>query len=280
MNYRNITQFFSPILVISLLSIMMVITGLLIFEYRFFKDQSHRMQQLQKDYQEYITVFKKKLYEEQRKNDVMSKEMNQQEGSNITLVNREALYLKKSALDFGKTHNVEKVIKPLYEGCSWDANYSAQVISSHLESEPKKVKLKRESVHYYPVEFTLSWPINKTQFWISSHYGPRKNSFHFGIDLAALKGTPVYPAAEGVVIEASYTPKGYGKSIVIDHNKCKTRYAHLHEMYVKVGDWVTGTRPIGSVGKTGLVKGKKPEHLHFEVIDQFGKRMNPLYILR
>ncbi len=280
MNYKELTQYFSPIFVISLSSVMFVITGLLIFEYRFFKEQSRRMQELQKDYQQYIGVFKQNLYAQQKKNDGAQKEIVTDESNNINLVNREAMYLKKSALAFGKTHNLEKVIKPLYEGCSWDASYVAQAINHRLESEPKKVKIKQESVNYYPVDFTLSWPINKNQFWISSHYGPRKNSFHFGVDLAALKGTPVYAASEGVVIEASYTPKGYGKSIVVDHKKCKTRYAHLHEMYVKVGDWVTRARPIGSVGKTGLVKGKKPEHLHFEVIDLFGKRINPLYILK
>jgi murein DD-endopeptidase MepM/ murein hydrolase activator NlpD len=294
MNFKSFNNTIQGALFCLLFFTMICMTGLLIVEYFFFKQQALRMLELQKDYQEYIQEFKQSLYTSQKKKETYENfeecqedEMNGVYGlrnSCLNLVNREVLYLRECALDFGKAHNLEKVIKPLYDGGNWDTNY-AQIINQRLSSngstfQSRKPRIAQEKVHFYPVDFVLSWPINRTQFWISSNFGPRKNGFHYGIDLAALKGTPVYAALDGVVIEASYTPHGYGKSIVIDHKKCKTRYAHLNDIYVKVGQKVTTTKPIGAVGKTGLVKGKKPEHLHFEVIDLFGKRINPMYILK
>jgi murein DD-endopeptidase MepM/ murein hydrolase activator NlpD len=277
-------------LICALLIFIFFLIGLLIFEYRYFKQQAQRMLELQKDYQEYIAAFKRILYSSKKKEfefatyqqELYLDEKNSDDISDncLNLVNREKLYLRDCALGFGKKHNLERVIKPLYEGGNLDTNYAQAINQRFIPNLKQKSTVKSETVNYYPVDFVLSWPINKAQFWISSKFGPRKKRFHYGLDMAALKGTPVYAAMEGVVTEASHTPKGYGKSIVIDHKKCKTRYAHLNEMFVKVGQSVGTTKPIGTVGKTGLVEGKKPEHLHFEVIDRFGKRINPLYILK
>lgn len=294
MKFKYSVNVLHTALVLLLLASMFFFTGLLIIEYRFFKQQSQRMLELQKDYHEYIQIFKQNLYNHKNKemhldtNQLEFREMetvfDELQNSSLNLVNRKVLYLRDCAMGFGKEHNLEKLIKPLYESGHWDANY-AQAINQRLSpiknvTQASSSKIKTESVTFYPVDFVLSWPINRTQFWISSKFGPRKKGFHYGLDMAALKGTPVFAAMEGVVVEASYTPKGYGKSIVIDHKKCKTRYAHLNDMYVKVGERVTTSKQIGTVGKTGLVEGKKPEHLHFEVIDRFGKRINPLYILK
>lgn len=281
-------------LCILLFFIMTIMTISLFFEYRFFKQQAERMLELQKDYQEYLSYlkqscfFKKLSPEESEGAEEFSDEWTE-ESSDALLnpVNREVLYLRQAALGFGKAHNLERVVRPLYEGGTWDTNYSS-VIRSCLEPKQHGMarstttsnkRYKRNSKYLY--DFSLEWPINKKQFWISSHFGPRKKRFHYGIDMAALKGTPVYPALEGTVVEVSYTPKGYGKAIVLSHKKCKTRYAHLDEIFVKVGQKVTTTKQIGCVGATGLVRGKHDaSHLHFEVIDLFGKRINPLYILR
>lgn len=129
-------------------------------------------------------------------------------------------------------------------------------------------------------------PVDEGKYWLSSYFGPRKKpngqaSFHKGIDMAALKGTPVKAAASGFVQEA-YEDKGYGKTIVISHEQeHKTRYAHLDKILVVKGQRVEQGQLIGKVGATGNVRtaGKDPSHLHFEVyIGQ--ERVNPLQYLK
>ncbi len=131
----------------------------------------------------------------------------------------------------------------------------------------------------------FSLPLERGSFWMSSRFGPRPRAdgsagFHYGIDLAANKGTPVYAARSGIVIYAGHD-NGYGKTIVLQHGShFKTRYAHLDKIWVKTGDTVTRGSRIGAVGATGYIrkKGGDGSHLHFEVYYQ-GKRVDPLQFL-
>lgn len=130
----------------------------------------------------------------------------------------------------------------------------------------------------------FSWPVCQDSFWISSFFGPRRMGrfvkMHTGIDLAALKGTPVKAAAGGKIIKACYEP-GYGNNIVIEHNrKYKTRYAHLDDILVEQGQIVRREQKIGTVGDTGFVQaeGTIASHLHFEVYT-FNKQVNPILYL-
>lgn len=117
---------------------------------------------------------------------------------------------------------------------------------------------------------TLSWPLSNNK--ISSPYGTRSRGFHSGIDLVAKTGTPVYAAAGGKVVLASWYA-GYGNCIVVDHgNGTKTRYAHLSGYNVKVGDKVSRGQQVGRSGNTGNSTGP---HLHFEVIVN-GSTRNPV----
>lgn len=204
----------------------------------------------------------------------------------LIVINRELNYLQASALDYAKLHAYEKEMRVLYDmQIGFDPTRSAPTFvpkrtpvhrsrprSCHTKGQPLKKDIK------------LQLPIDRSLFWFSSPYGPRRKKdgswgFHHGIDLAALKGTPVYAAADGIVSEVSYQPKGYGKCIIITHGtKYKTRYAHLDQIMVRSGDRIAVGTMIGKVGNTGLVRGKNPNHLHFEVLE-FGKRINPLYIL-
>lgn len=145
-------------------------------------------------------------------------------------------------------------------------------------------------------KISLFWPVEVCKCWVSSLFGPRGSGFHNGVDFAASKGTPVYAAASGVVevVQRSADKAGYGNMILIAHydlklhdernyqTNYKTRYAHLHDLYVKEGDVVKKGQLIALVGATGhvIVKHAKadPSHLHFEVYR--GKsRINPLIAL-
>jgi murein DD-endopeptidase MepM/ murein hydrolase activator NlpD len=104
----------------------------------------------------------------------------------------------------------------------------------------------------------LIWPVSGT---ITSTYGPRWGSFHYGIDIAAPTGTAVRAAASGRVIVAG-SMGGYGNLVVIDHgNGLATAYAHLSAIWIGGGS-VSQGQGIGAVGCTGSCTGP---HLHFEV---------------
>ena len=103
---------------------------------------------------------------------------------------------------------------------------------------------------------------------VSSHFGLRHHPIfgderhHDGIDIAAVEGTPIRAARQGVVREARWDAH-YGNLVVVDHGRgLETRYAHCHTLDVHVGERVAAGQQIASVGSTGQSTGP---HLHFEV---------------
>lgn len=86
-----------------------------------------------------------------------------------------------------------------------------------------------------------------------------------GVDLADSIGTPVFAAADGVIIvsKSGGWNGSYGIYIVISHpNVTQTLYAHLSKNLVSVGDIVEKGQTIGLVGSTGNSTGP---HVHFEI---------------
>ncbi|MGE5704036.1 MAG: M23 family metallopeptidase, partial [Clostridia bacterium] len=71
--------------------------------------------------------------------------------------------------------------------------------------------------------FLLQIPLANDTYRLTSNFGVRMNpetkekTIHNGIDYAAPKGTPIYAAADGVVIVANRA-KGYGETIMIKHH--------------------------------------------------------------
>lgn len=116
----------------------------------------------------------------------------------------------------------------------------------------------------------FTWPTP----WTSrptSHFGPRRRRFHYGLDLAQPTGEPIYAAFDGVV-RVSRRNKSYGHLVIIHHaNGLETYYAHMSKRMVKAGDHVTSGQQIGLCGNTGRSFGS---HLHFE-IRYMGNAMNP-----
>lgn len=128
----------------------------------------------------------------------------------------------------------------------------------------------------------LFWPVQGGT--VFRPFGERKDPhygitfYNPGIDIACPVGTPVYAAADGVVILAS-TIRGYGKTIIIDHgNDLVTVYAHLGEIRVKAGESVKGGEVIALSGDSGLVE--RPV-VHFEVrVGTSAREEDPLLWLR
>lgn len=118
---------------------------------------------------------------------------------------------------------------------------------------------------------TFVWPT--TNPGISGYnYDPGSN--HMGIDIAGSLGNPVYATDSGVVVYAGWNDSGYGNLIVIDHgNGWQSLYAHLNSIGVSCGMGVVQGGTIGTVGSTGRSTGP---HLHFEIMNASGVRVNPL----
>ncbi|HIK58169.1 MAG TPA: M23 family metallopeptidase [Nitrospinaceae bacterium] len=106
----------------------------------------------------------------------------------------------------------------------------------------------------------LIWP---TEGILTSGFGMRNGRKHEGIDIAALKGTPIYSAASGEVKFSGWGPTGYGKIVIIKHkHHLTTIYAHNSKLLVKKGTKVKQGQKISLMGSTGRSTGP---HLHFEV---------------
>lgn len=98
---------------------------------------------------------------------------------------------------------------------------------------------------------------------VTSKYGPRRRRIHQGTDIDLETGDPIYATFDGRVRHTTYIARGYGNLIIIRHdNGLETFYAHLSEMNVKPGDWVTAGQVIGKGGNTGRSTGS---HLHYEI---------------
>jgi murein DD-endopeptidase MepM/ murein hydrolase activator NlpD len=105
------------------------------------------------------------------------------------------------------------------------------------------------------------------QVEFTSGFGVRSDPFlgrpamHSGVDFRAAKGDPVRVTANGKVVSAGWSG-GYGRMIEVDHgNGLATRYGHLSEIDVKVGQTVKIGDVIGEAGSTGRSTGP---HLHYE----------------
>ncbi|MCH2393439.1 M23 family metallopeptidase [Oceanibaculum sp.] len=95
---------------------------------------------------------------------------------------------------------------------------------------------------------------------------------HYGIDIAAPKGTRVVTPADGVV--ALVHPDMYytGATIVIDHGHGLTSaFLHLDETFVEVGEIVRQGQRIATVGSSGRSTGA---HLDWRV-NLFDIRLDP-----
>ncbi|HUW23616.1 MAG TPA: M23 family metallopeptidase [bacterium] len=117
---------------------------------------------------------------------------------------------------------------------------------------------------------------------VTSSYGWRRHpltqrrEFHYAIDIANLKGTPVRATADGRVIVAGWQGT-YGRSVMIDHGQgFSTRYAHNSTVLVKPGERVKRGQIVALSGDTGSVTAS---HVHYEVWYQ-GKPVNPLLYVK
>ena len=117
---------------------------------------------------------------------------------------------------------------------------------------------------------------NESLQWVWPTNGKIMSSFNEsskGLDIAGVHGQPIFASADGRVSYIGNSLRGYGKMIVIIHNKSHlSLYAHNSAILVKEGQTVARGQKIAEMGNSdsddGAVK------LHFE-IRRLGKPVDP-----
>ncbi len=151
------------------------------------------------------------------------------------------------------------------------------LLQSVLPEQKEALQRLIKEAEEYRCELEATPSIWPAQGRVSSTYGLRthpitgRREFHYGLDIAAPMGDPVFAAARGEVTEAAYR-RGLGNVIIIEHGySYSTLYAHLSAFHVEEGDHVEKGEEIGCIGSTGFSTGP---HLHYEV-HQNGAPVDP-----
>jgi murein DD-endopeptidase MepM/ murein hydrolase activator NlpD len=137
----------------------------------------------------------------------------------------------------------------------------------------KKVRMRDSNFSFWKSGFV--WPAKGR---ISGVYGSqrilngRPKQPHYGIDIAAPRGSLVVAPTGGVVALAEPDLYYSGGTIIIDHGHGLTSaFLHMDKLFVVVGDVVSQSQPIGTIGSTGRSTGP---HLDWR-INWFEKRIDP-----
>jgi murein DD-endopeptidase MepM/ murein hydrolase activator NlpD len=116
---------------------------------------------------------------------------------------------------------------------------------------------------------------------ITSPFGNRKDPFfgklalHTGTDFHFSPSEKVRATAPGKIVSAGWAG-GYGNMVEIDHGGgITTRYGHMAQILVDVGDSVKTGDAVGLAGSTGRSTGT---HLHYEVREN-GNPVDPMYFV-
>ena len=155
-----------------------------------------------------------------------------------------------------------------------ESKINNQYFSESASIEKHELKILKSLPTLPPIQ---NFEVDK----LVSGFGKRINPFHKGlyphdgVDIAAPIGTSVIAAGPGTIIYVSQNNllAGFGNYIDIDHgNGIVTRYAHLADAKVRLGQRVNKNQVIATVGLSG---GTIAPHLHYEVIKD-GKNVNPV----
>jgi len=110
------------------------------------------------------------------------------------------------------------------------------------------------------------WPIWPAE--LSSPFGFRihpltgKKRFHHGVDLRAMAREEVRSIQEGWILHAGWAG-GYGYMVEVLHpGRHFSRYAHLSQVNVRVGEKIQTGTVVGLAGDSGETTGV---HVHFEL---------------
>ena len=162
---------------------------------------------------------------------------------------------------------VTKPIEPIKPA---DSKASADKKVATKKVEEKEVAAAEPKADAVDPPIKLSWPAKGK---VVEEFNEAKNK---GIDIAGKMGEPIQAAADGKVVYAGNSLRGYGNLVIIKHdNTYLTAYAHNRTLVVKEGENVRKGQRIAEMGDSdaNMVK------LHFEV-RMNGKPVNPMQYLQ
>ncbi len=108
---------------------------------------------------------------------------------------------------------------------------------------------------------------------LTSGFGARWGTTHYGVDIANDIGTPILAVADGKVVESG-PASGFGMWVRLLHaDGTVTIYGHINRSLVEQGQKVKAGDQIAEMGNRGYSTGP---HLHFEVWRDGGSKINPL----
>ncbi len=124
-------------------------------------------------------------------------------------------------------------------------------------------------------------PQNRALSWEWPVKGPLLKRFKAnssgkkGIDIGGKSGASVKAAADGKIVYSGSGLGGYGRLIIIKHNKdFLSAYAHNRKLVAREGQWVKQGQVIAQMGSSGTDRTR----LHFEIRKQ-GQPVDPLRYL-
>ncbi len=172
-------------------------------------------------------------------------------------------YINDKQNEIEETLTEETVFVPFEE-----PSLSAEIIASggkDIKVTSNNEIPKNVSVNDYKLSQKMVLPLKgkiTSKFGVRTHPISGDLRFHAGIDIAAEKGTNIYSAFDGEIIEADYD-NWNGNYLKIKHdNDIMTVYCHCEKLNVKVGQKIRAGEVVATVGSTGSSTGP---HLHFEL---------------
>ena len=193
-----------------------------------------------------LTSNEENKVEEENKNSIEDKKENLEESNS-----QENLDTNTETADTKETLKEENI-----GGAVEENNEKVEETTSLSQEEQDIVDVKNTASFIVPVEGYIS-----SKFGIRNPTTSTVPKNHTGLDIAAMSGTVVRSATDGVVIQNS-SQGDYGNHLKIKIGDVTMVYAHCKTLYVNEGDNVVQGQEIAEVGTTGNSTGP---HLHFEI---------------
>jgi len=155
----------------------------------------------------------------------------------------------------------------------------AKIYEYRYDANKKKAENLIEKVSGKNIEKKIILPVKgSTLDNISSYYGEqRSDHIHKGIDIAMPLGSECFTLFGGTILNTGYSTS-YGNFVeVLNANGYKEFFGHLSKISVEKGDTLSRGDKVGEVGSTGYSTGN---HLHYEIRDISGNKIDPLDYLK
>jgi len=135
----------------------------------------------------------------------------------------------------------------------------AQLVRIRASSARKKVGFGSRSTHMGFKNGFIS-PIKEyrktTNFGAQRILNGEPKKPHYGVDMAAPVGTPIYAPADGVISLADDDLYFEGAMVLLDHGQgLISMYLHVNEIFVEPGQFVMQGEQIATVGSKGRSTG-------------------------